>query len=323
MGINPDDKFIQELQQVTFQPVFILGLHRSGTSILYKMLTETGSFNAVTAYHLINYNELLLNHSLKKEEHAKQHLTEEFFEKGLQDRGIDKLKVTAEFAEEYGFLLNKKTVQMFITRKNVAFFTEMCKKIQFISGNDKPILLKNPYDFPNFLTIKQAFPDAKFVFIHRHPLKTISSTLNAIRMILKDKNPYTARLSESYDKFYTNPLLRLPLRFIFFKIPEWGVILITRITAKALDYYLKNIEKLPKGDYIAITYEEFCQQPQKTIESIMGTLSLKMVKKMDASAFMSPRKVDIDTTVRKLRQHIHSSMRTYCDRFHYTFEEDE
>jgi hypothetical protein len=54
----------------------------------------------------------------------------------------------------------------------------------------------------------------------------------------------------------------------------------------------------------------------------MGTLSLNMVKKIDASAFMSPRKVDIDTTVRKLRQYIHSSMRAYCDRFHYTFEED-
>ncbi|MBE3121465.1 MAG: sulfotransferase [Thermoplasmata archaeon] len=96
------------------------------------------------------------------------------------------MKVTAEFVEEYGFLLNKKTVQMFITRKNVALFPEMCKKIQFIAGNDKPILLKNPYDFPNFLYIKQVFPNARFVFIHRNPLKTISSTLNAIKMILKN-----------------------------------------------------------------------------------------------------------------------------------------
>jgi hypothetical protein len=87
-GINPDNEFIQELQQVTFQPVFILGLHCSGTSIHYKMLTETGNFNPVTAYHLINYNELLLTHHLKKEEFAEQLLTESFREKGLQDRGI-------------------------------------------------------------------------------------------------------------------------------------------------------------------------------------------------------------------------------------------
>jgi len=323
MGINPDREFIQELQQITFQPVLILGLHRSGTSILYQMLTETGNFNRVTAYHLINYNEILLNHHLKKEEFAKQLLTESFREKGLQDRGIDRLKVTAEFPEEYGFLLNKKTVQMFITRKNVALFTEMCKKIQFIAGNDKPILLKNPYDFPNFLYIKQVFPNAKFVFIHRHPFKTISSTLNAVKMILKNKNPYTTQLSKIYDKFYSNPLLRLPLRFIFSKIPECGVVLITRVTSKAVDYYLKNIEKLPKDDYITITYEEFCQHPQETLENIMKRLSLNMIKKIDASSLMSPRKVDVDTTVRKLRHYIHSSMRTYFDRFHYTIEEDE
>jgi len=108
MAINPDNEFIQELQQVTFQPVFIVGLHRSGTSILYKMLTETGNFNPVTAYHLINYNELLLNHHLKKEEFAKQLLTESFREKGLRDRGIDRLKVTAEFAEEYGVSSQQK-----------------------------------------------------------------------------------------------------------------------------------------------------------------------------------------------------------------------
>jgi Sulfotransferase family len=318
MGIHPDRDFIQELQQITFQPVFILGLHRSGTSILYKMLSETGNFNPVTAYHLINYNELLYNYHQNKEEQAKQELTESLRKNGVSDRGIDRLKVTAEFAEEYGFLLNKKTIHMFITRKNIALFTEMCKKIQFIAGNDKPILLKNPYDFPNFLYIKQVFPNAKFVFIHRHPLKTISSTLNAINMILKNKNTYTTKLSEIYDKFYKNPLLLQSLRFIFSKIPECGVVLITRITAKAVDYYLKNIEKLSKGDYITITYEEFCQYPQKTVENIMETLSLKMIKKIDASSLMSPRKVDIDISVRRLQQYIHSSMRKYFDMFHYT-----
>ena len=57
-------------------------MHRSGTSILYKMLTETGNFNPVTAYHLINYNELLFNHHQNKEEQAKQELTESLKKKG-------------------------------------------------------------------------------------------------------------------------------------------------------------------------------------------------------------------------------------------------
>jgi len=317
MGINPDQNYIQDLEQVDFQPVFILGMHRSGTSILYKMLSATGNFNPVTAYHLINYNELLYNYHQNKEEQAKQELTESLRKNGVSDRGIDRLKVTAEFTEEYGFLLNKKTIQMFITRKNIALFTEMGKKIQFIAGNDKPILLKNPYDFPNFLYIKQVFPNARFVFIHRHPLKTISSTLNAIRTIVNEKNPYTARLSKIYEKFYSNPLLLQPLRFILYALPECCVVLLTRITAQATDYYLKNIGKLPKEDYISITYEEFCQHPQETLENIMERLSVTMRKKIDAASMMSPRNVDVDASVQKLQKYIYTSMKAYFDKFHY------
>ncbi len=318
IGSNQDTQYLKDLKHVDFQPVFILGVHRSGTSILYKMLTATGCFNPVVAYHLIDYNELLSNYHEQREEDAKQKLTESFIRNGLQDRGIDKLKLNADFAEEYGFLLNTQTVHMSITKKNVALFTELCKKIQFIARNDKPILLKNPYDLSNFLYLKQVFPSAKFVFIHRHPLRTISSTLNAIRMILNDKNPYTAKLSKMYEKFYSNPLLLQPLRFIFRVIPECSVVVITRITAKATEYYLKNIEKLPKEDYISITYEEFCKDPQTTLENIMERLLQPMVKEIDAASLIHPRNVDIDCSVRKLRKYICASMKTYFDRFHYT-----
>jgi len=318
LSINRDKQYLEELQEVNFQPVFILGVHRSGTSILYKMLTATGCYNAVTAYHLLRYHELLSNYHEQREEHAKQKLTDSFIKNGLQDRGIDQLKVTADFPEEYGFLLNTQTIQMYITKKNIALFTELCKKIQYIAGNDKPILLKNPYDFPNFLYIKQVFPKARFIFIHRHPLKTISSTLNAIRRILYEKNTYTAQLSGMYDKFYTNPLLLQPLRFIFRTIPECYVVLLTRIAAKATDYYLKNIEKLPKEVYISITYEEFCQHPQEILENITEKMSLNMIKKIDAASLIRPRKVDVDYSVQKLRKYIYNSMNIYYDTFHYT-----
>jgi hypothetical protein len=94
------------------------------------MLTATGCFNPVTAYHLINYHELLSNYHEQTEQQAKQQLTESFLKNGLRDRGIDRLKITADFAEEYGFLLSTQTLQMRITKKNLSLFTEMCKKIQ-------------------------------------------------------------------------------------------------------------------------------------------------------------------------------------------------
>jgi hypothetical protein len=317
LSTNPDNEYLKELQDIDFTPVFILGLHRSGTSILYKMLTATDCFNPVTAYHLIRYHELLSNYHEQKEENAKQKLTDFFNQQGLQDRGIDQLKVTADFAEEYGFLLNTKTLRMSITKKNITLFKELCKKIQYIIKNDKPILLKNPYDFPNFLYIKQRFPLAKFVFIHRHPLKTISSTLSAIRMILMKKSTYTAQLSPLYDKCYTNPLLLQPLRFIFHTFPECGVVLLTNITAQATSYYLNNIDKLSKDEYISITYEEFCQHPQETLNHIMNKLSLNIITKIDAASLIKPRKIDIDRSVKHLQQYIYDAMKTYYTAFDY------
>lgn len=315
-----DQKFLEKLENIDFQPVFILGLHRSGTSILYKMLTSTGCFNPVTAYHLIKYNQLIYNHINKREESSKEELTESFKEKGLKDRGIDRLQITADFAEEHGFLLGQKTFQMYITPKNLPLFTELCKKIQFISGNDKPILLKNPYDFPNFIYIKKAFPNAKFVFIHRHPFKTLSSTIKAIRVLLKNKNPYTTQLFKIYNKIFENPLILHTLRFCFSRISALGIILLTNNSSAATNYYLKNIKHLSKQDYVFITYEDLCKNPQKNIKRIMEFLDIVTYNKIDFASFIKPRKTQLDPSVRQLRKFIYKRMDEYFKFFGYKLE---
>ena len=148
-----DERYLENINNIDYNPVFILGLHRSGTSILYKMLVSTGQFNSVTAYHLIKYEELLSNHINKKEEIVKNQLTNYFIKRGQSDRGIDKLKITADFAEEYGFLLGKYSSKYYITSKNVNYFNQLAKKVQFISENNNLILLKNPWVLSHFLTI--------------------------------------------------------------------------------------------------------------------------------------------------------------------------
>ena len=317
---SKDTPYLTEINKVSFQPVFILGVHRSGTSILYKMLVETGFFNPSTAYHLINYDELLYNHHEKREETEKQRLTESFVKNGVSDRGIDRLMLTADFAEEYGFLLGNRTLRMSLSKKNILLFTELCKKIQFLAGNNKPLLLKNPYDFPNFLYIKQMFPSAKFVFIHRNPIKTISSLLNAMRIIIEEKNPYTARLSRVYDLVFSNRLLLYPLKFLFCILPRCVVVFLTGTTVQATRYYQKNIDMLPVQDYISITYEELCSHPQETIQHIMEKLSVPMPQTYDITSLINPRKREIDPCVQRLQRFIFNSMKTYCELFGYMFD---
>lgn len=317
---NLDQQHLKKLENVEFQPVFILGLHRSGTSILYKMLTATQCFNPVTAYHLIKYDQLIHNYINKKEEDVKHELTNSFKEQGQTDRGIDRLKITADFAEEYGFLLGQKTFQMYITPKNLPLSTEMTKKIQFISNNDKPILLKNPYDFPNFLYVKKVFPNAKFVFIHRHLFKTLSSTIKALKVLLRRKNPYTTQLFKLYNKLFENPLLLLVVRQLFIRFSPFGMILLTISSSNSTKYYLKNIQKLPKDDYLSITYEDLCRNPQKNMEAILNVLNIKTSSRIDFKIFIKPRKTQLDPSVKQLERFIFKCMKNYFTEFNYKIE---
>jgi len=202
-----DQPLLNSIEDITFKPVFILGLNRSGTTILYKMLTETKCLNPVTIYHIICYNRLLFNHINKLETNAKNELNKSFKAHGLNDRAIDKLKLSAEFTEEYGFIFGQKTFWKKLNRRNLSKFNELCKKIKFISENEDPILLKNPTDFPNFLFIKKVYPNAKFIFIHRNPINVLSSTMKAVKLLFETKKQVPDSVFKYYTNVFENPLL--------------------------------------------------------------------------------------------------------------------
>lgn len=57
-----DRQYLNLLENINFRPIFIMGDHRSGTTLLHKTLVATECFNFVRAYHVIKYDELLSNH---------------------------------------------------------------------------------------------------------------------------------------------------------------------------------------------------------------------------------------------------------------------
>jgi hypothetical protein len=259
---------------------------------------------------------LLYNHINKKEESSKKELTNYFKKQGQIDRGIDQLKINSDFAEEYGFLLGKKTTQMNITPKNLPLFIKLAKKIQFISENNKPILLKNPYDLSNFLYIKKMFPNAKFIFIHRDPFKTLSSLNKAVKYLFKSKNPYTTLLFKNYNIIFNNPFILYFARFIFSDFSPFGLIYLTMFSSRSIKYYMKNIKKLEKKDYVTIKYEQLCNNPENTMEKILKFLEIKNIN-IDFKKFIKPRKTNLDKSVIKLQNFIHFNMKDYFERFGY------
>ncbi len=316
-----DYQYLGKIENVTFDPVFIMGLQRSGTSILYKMLDATNCFNVVTAYHIIKYNELLHNHINNLEDGAKNALSELFGHQSKTTRGIDELQITPDFPEEYGFLLSKKTRQSKLNQNNMSSFMELCKKIQFISESEKLLLLKNPWDFSNFVYIKKVFPNAKFIFIHRNPIKTLNSQLKAMRTLLQNKSPYMAMLSPWYNQAFDNKILLHYYRFIHsLYIPHRAISAVRKMT-KETNTFLENISHLQKNEeYISVRYEDLCRAPQSTISSIMKFLDLSYQPNLEYHDFIKPRKTVLLKELQKREQFITKKINKYLSYCGYTTE---
>jgi hypothetical protein len=312
-----DNKYIEKLQNVSFNPVFILGFHRSGTSILYKMLVETDNFNPITAYHIIKYDQLLYNHLKNQEKNVKYAFNKYLKDFGQTDRGIDRLKISADFPEEYRFLFTENNYKPYITIENLHLFIELCKKIQFISKNNKSLLLKNPFDFPNFVFIKESFPEAKFIFIHRNPINVLNSNIKSINDLFEKKNLYGTMLITKYKKIVNNPLaLNLYRFYLILTALSRTVSDIKRMT-KISEYYLKNIKTLDKRSYISIRYEDLCSEPEIAMSNLINFLNIKMKTKINYCRYIKIRKTILLNESKILHPYMKKMMKKYLTYFKY------
>lgn len=313
-----DDKYIDKIKNVNFQPIFIMGLHRSGTSILYKMLGETDNFTILTIYHLLNYDNLLYYYVNSLEEEKKEELNQLFKDMDIKTRKTDELKVTADYAHEYMYIFSQKNYPWKLTTENIQLFEELCKKLKYISGKNNPVLLKNPYDYPNFLFIKKNYPDAKLIFIHRNPLEVISSSMRLYETRLKSKDELMGLYYDKYNDTFKNPLVLFLQRIYYISCFPLGIFEVIRRSAKANKYFLKNIRYLSKEDYISITYEKLCMEPNKVITKILDLLNMKTDK--DFSKYVKPRKLKLIPIVLFLRKFIYKMMKSYFKEFGYELQ---
>ena len=308
---------MEALKDVSYDPVFLMGFHRSGTTLLYQLLNGTSAFSSLTCYHILTYDELLANFIEGTQEEAKRRLDQLLVAKQVADRKIDGLRVHADFTEEYCFLLENQTGERQLNEKSFHLFDEMCRKLRYASNTRKPLLLKNPWDFPNFLYIKNALPNARFVFIHRHPFSVINSQLHAIRSLLEDKNEYTAMLSRRYERAWRNPLKIFAGRHVYSsRLP----LLIRRVSAWAIrgaQYYLENIGALSKKDYLSIRYEDLCENRDGQMHSMLSFLEVRLEGDIHSGREIQPRTLSMSPDLARWKHRIYSSMASYFEQMGY------
>lgn len=307
----PDIQYLSHLKDVSFQPIFIMGMHRSGTSILYKALAATGCFNYVQAYHIIEYDRILANFFEGGQETAIQKLTQTFEEADLTNRLIDQLVVSPLTPEEYGFILLNAETKGYVCTENLSLFTELCKKVQLVSAQDKPLLLKNPPCFPEYMYIKIKFPAAKFIFLHRDPVFVLSSQLKAWHDSFSKVNPYFALLSSKYHNAMTDSKKFLEN---VHSTPLYEVASNTlgKISLM-IDYYLDHIGKLGESEYVSIRYEDLCESPASTLKTVMDFLELTPQKDPLETITIESRTSKLLPMVKRVRHRIKRQLKPYLD----------
>lgn len=290
-----DARYLGQLSGVTYSPVFVLGEHRSGTTILYKLLALSGSFNYLTTYHTLYYEQLLANHAEGTTAQARQELDAFLRALGVSTRLVDEIEFTADYPEEYFFVLQARSRSFGLRRRNLHVFDQLCRKLQYTGDPGRRLLLKNPFDFDNFLTIKRLVPGARFVFIHRHPLFTLNSMLQMMRRNWHEGNMINQLHSRIYARLQRTPAFVGLMRWLLKSDSplQLGRRVMARRIAQRANYYIRHIVELPAGDYVSLRYEDLCRDPQGHMEKIFLFLGETPRHEVDYAPWIRPRRLDL------------------------------
>lgn len=319
--IDKDSSLLPLLEDVDFEPIFILGDHRSGTTILYQLLTSTQFFNYTSFYNITRYEQMLYNRVIGATEDAKEELGQLLISLGVEDRTFDRIKVYPDLPEEYGYILWRNAPFWYLprlNRRNLPNLINLSKKVQFTQSPARPMLLKGPWDFPNFRFAKGAIPSARFIFIHRQPLRVINSKLKGMRSALAKKNPYTALLAPGYARLFRRPLQLFLARILFSSRFGIGLHLLTQYSLQAIKYFLEYIGSLSYEEHISIRYEDLCHDPEMTINRILKHFGLHVKKNLAYDALIRPRSPNFLPEIKQNYKQIQKRLEPVLSRYGYS-----
>lgn len=182
-------------------PVFILGYTRSGTTYLHYLLAKDPQFGfckfyeCMTPHAMFTFGKMMriiakkvlpkkrpmdnlaLGADLpKEEEFAMANLGMESMVSGL----FFPQKFTEYFNRFVLFQGNEKELNNW---KNN--FIQLLKKLTY-KNNNRTLLLKSPFNTGRLKVIRALFPEAKFIFLHRHPMEMYASNERLYEAVLPE-----------------------------------------------------------------------------------------------------------------------------------------
>lgn len=186
------------LQRTISAPIIIVGPHRSGTTRLQRMMATDTRLSHLRTWEGLNFGprmELPALGSAERREEVRTMLAgvDVMYPGAMTGHPMD-----ADWAEEELHLLDaswcgfsplglysgiSSYYQWFMNSDKTAAYEYMVKLLKLISWSrgepeGQRWILKNPQHMLNLDTLLKVFPDAKIVFTHRDPLKTVASVMS-------------------------------------------------------------------------------------------------------------------------------------------------
>ncbi len=217
--------------------VFLLGSQRSGTTWLHLLLARTGRFRFISAADVCAGEPL-----------------------DFDTRGIDAIPAGPDTPEEYGLIINGGGLRYDepdTTAETLPQLHALCARKAELEGRDRPLLLKSPPDYPGGIPqLTAAFPDARFVAIQRHPLRTMQSQVRAWRQLAMERQPYLYRIDRGYRAFMDDPARRLQLGLSMHS--PAGVERVADSVLRAQLGFMAQQDAWQGDNLLTIRYEDLC-----------------------------------------------------------------
>jgi len=301
---------------------FVLGPHRSGTTIVCKAVAASGAFVCLTAADVVAFHERSGAAGTARGEQGgasgdgpREHWGDRSALARMESRGetrkIDAVRVAEDLPEEYGFLLP----DLKLTPETAPVVASVYRELAGEGARDARYLLRNPWDLATADRIPDLFPKAEFVFVVRDPVKTIDSQLQAVRTAFADPSEYLALLALRYRRIVRRPLKLALFRFLTGR-PR-AADLLTRSFARTTTSWLHGLERLQDDRYIVTRHEDLIADPAKELGRVYSFLGLPTERIPAVAREIRPGSRTLHPHVVARIPKIRDRTRRYRERFGY------
>lgn len=251
--------------RITQPPVFILGHWRSGTTHLHNLLATDPQFAFANTYQVVNPATFLTTEKVRAKRFAWM---------VPPKRLMDNMALSFSSPQEEEFapaLLSLRSMYLGMSfPKRMPYYEkfltfddadpvdreawksgllEFCRKLTYLHGEDRPLLLKSPPNTARIRLILELFPDARFVHIHRHPHEVYQSQLHF------------------YDTVLWHTYLQRPDHST---LPD----VVLKRYRSVFDALFRDIPLIPPGRFHEISFTDLERDPLAVVEKTYNALGL-------------------------------------------------